>query len=290
MAWLVWLGFASTAHATDYTWTNTATGASGYWTNGNLATPANYPGSNAASDNAYLTNNTGAGGSFTNILNRPLNFVVGTLAISNSTGGQSWLIVTNAALTNTTFTLGNGGGLEIDSGGLLTNTTTFNWLGTNGGIVLNNNGTLITAGSMIFGKSAASLTGQVASASSAGQGGTWQVNGQLAVGTNSFGLNSLTLSNATLLSAGGQVGVGASSNLMSVLAGGSWNLQGNILVVGAGPYVSTGNTVLVSGSGAVITNLGSIGSINNPNGLVIGKVYEVRAIVNVFGSDSGGFL
>ena len=145
MAWLVWLGFASTAHATDYTWTNTATGASGYWTNGNLATPANYPGSNAASDNAYLTNNTGADGSFTNILNRTLNFVVGTLAISNSTGGQSWLIVTNAALTNTTFTLGNGGALQIDSGGLLTNTTTFNWLGTNGVIRLNNNGTFWAA-------------------------------------------------------------------------------------------------------------------------------------------------
>ena len=146
MAWLVWLGFALSARATDYTWTNTATGASGFWTNGNLwATPANYPGSNAASDNAYLTNNTGADGSFTNILNRTLNFVVGTLAISNSTGGQSWLIVTNAALTNTTFTLGNGGALQIDSGGLLTNTTTFNWLGTNGVIRLNNNGTFWAA-------------------------------------------------------------------------------------------------------------------------------------------------
>ena len=130
--------WAEPAARADYTWTNTANGTSGFWTNGNLwATPANYPGSNAI-DNAYLTNDTTAGATYTNILNFNLPKSLGTLAISNGAGGNAWLIVTNNAagtgvgLTNATFILGNGGGLEIDSGGLFTNTTTFNWSGTNG--------------------------------------------------------------------------------------------------------------------------------------------------------------
>ena len=107
----------------SYTWTNTANGTADFWTNGNFwATPANYPGSNIY-ENAFLTNNTVAGGSYTTILNRALIFSIGTLTISNSTDRQAWLIITNTALSGTTFTLGNGGGLEIDNGGVFAVTT-----------------------------------------------------------------------------------------------------------------------------------------------------------------------
>jgi len=198
----VWAGDEARA---DYTWTNTATGASGFWTNGNLwATPANYPGSNAATDKAYLTNNTTAGATYTNILNFNLPNSLNTLVISNGAGGYAWLIVTNNAastgvgLTNATFILGNGGGLQIDSGGLVSNTTTFTWTGTNGVINLNNNGTLIARGT--FGNTSSGITGLVTSTSSAG--GVWDLNGsQLLIGGAATSNNLLTVNNVTLTNA-----------------------------------------------------------------------------------------
>jgi len=288
--------WAEPAARADYTWTNTANGTSGFWTNGNLwATPANYPGSNAI-DNAYLTNDTTAGATYTNILNFNLPKSLGTLAISNGAGGNAWLIVTNNAagtgvgLTNATFILGNGGGLEIDSGGLFTNTTTFNWSGTNGVINLNNNGTLITAAAVTIGSSASSITGLVTSTSSAGQGGTWKLNGQslaignagsfdvltvnnvtltngglVTVGSAGGGFNTMTVTNANVWSTGLTIGNGSSNNTVNILGNTVWNLLGNTVTIGSG--AATGNVLSVTGG--VLTNVATITSTSAGGGTLV---------------------
>src|SRR4051812_26933282 len=99
------LAWAGTAQAVTGTWTNyTAVDSlSGFWTNNASWTPAAaYPGTTA--DNAYLTNQVAL--AYTNILDAKINNALTTLAISN-TPGEAWLVITNTALTNGTFVIGN---------------------------------------------------------------------------------------------------------------------------------------------------------------------------------------
>ena len=202
------------ARASNFTWTNTADGTSGYWTNGllwNPGGPGSYPGSNTT-DNAYLTNNTAAGAVYTNILNFSLPTALNTLAISNSTGGTAWLIVTNATLINTTNTIGNGGVLQIDNGGLVSNTTAFNWRGTNGVIYLNSGGQLKTAANVTIGNGISNVTATVSSLSGAGNAGRWDFGGKsLSVGNGAatgivLTVNAVTLTNLNTLSISGTSG------------------------------------------------------------------------------------
>ena len=282
---LAWLGFALSAHATDYTWTNTATGASGFWTNGSLwATPANSPGANPG-DNAYLTNNTGTSGSYTDILNRAVTFTLGTLAISNSTGGQAWLVLTNATLFNTTFTLGNGGGLQIDNGGILAGITTLNWLGTNGVLRLNNGGTLATAGPVTIGNGLSGITGLVTSASSIGQGGIWQLNNQPLTIGNAGSFNILNVNNANLTNVGAVVignGVGDSFNGLTLSNGAGF--AGGNLTVGNSAGASN-NFFNVGGLGAAVTvsngsiTVGLNGAANNSLTLTNANLLSTGAII-----------
>ena len=106
---------AGAACATTYTLTtpgNTAWSTTANWTpNGN-------PGA-ASGDSAYLTNSTLVG---TNILSiTPVNALT-AVALSNSTG-HLVLDVTNCTLNTTALNLYNNGIIEIDNGGVLTNTT-----------------------------------------------------------------------------------------------------------------------------------------------------------------------
>ena len=206
--------------------------------------PPAYPGSNAV-DSAYLTNNSSvAGGSYTNILNFTLPSSINVLAISNNTG-QAWLVLTNGALTSTTFALGNGGGLELDSGGLFT-AATFNWLGTNGVVRLNNNGTLITTAAVTLGNGASSITGTVTTTSSAGQGGLWNLSGQqLTIGNGVTTGNVLSIRGVIATNAGTVIvgnGAGSFGNLLTV-SNSSFSSGAVIVGTGAGSY---GNAVSVS--------------------------------------------
>ena len=101
MFWGAFFAVHTSGQAASYSWTNTQSDASGFWTNGVLwnSPVTTYPG---GGDSAYLTNQFS--GTETNILNAQLGGVgpVSTLAISNSLG-ETWLIVTNGAtLTNAT--------------------------------------------------------------------------------------------------------------------------------------------------------------------------------------------
>jgi hypothetical protein len=95
------------ARAASYTWTNSAEGAFGCWTNGiNWGQDeAVYP---TNGDTAYLTD-TIAGGACTNLFDCTpgLGGPMASLVISNSGAGQAWLIVTNAELDVDAFALGH---------------------------------------------------------------------------------------------------------------------------------------------------------------------------------------
>ena len=84
----------ASANATDYTWTNEAADASGYWTNTFNWFPNLFGPGPIAGDNAFLTDPTL--GSYTNILNAGLASYLSALTISNATG-EAWLIITNNA-------------------------------------------------------------------------------------------------------------------------------------------------------------------------------------------------
>ena len=132
--------------AASYTWTNTAAGTSADWTNSIFWGP-NETAAPTNGDSAYLTNAISSG-TYTTIFDYAPG--IGTLAalvISNSGAGQAWLIVTNATLSASTLTLGNGGVLQIDNGGVVTNAAAANtnwWYGNNGTIYLDNGGKFFT--------------------------------------------------------------------------------------------------------------------------------------------------
>gem|GEM_PF-823897 len=315
------LACALPTRAANYTWTNTASGTSGYWTNGILwgsASASIYPGYSGdlsvTATNAYLTNNVGSSGFYTNILNFGLTGTIGTLVVSNGNSGQTWLVITNSSanagvtLTNNNFVLDNGGRLRIDSGGVVSNTTSFTWLGTNGVLYLNNGGTLKTGG-VTLGNGVSNVNATVSSLSAAGQAGVWDFrNGGLTVGngastgtiltvnggtltnlsaftvgngSTAFG-NSLIISNAALFtqaSAQNSIGVNSSNNQVRVLAGGILNLYGNYLFLGGNGGTGIGNSLWVDGggvaSGAVVNVAGT-----SSFGLQLNTTSNTVSIVN----------
>jgi hypothetical protein len=118
--------------------TNTqGAGTTGYWTNNAVWNNTPFPGS-ASGESAYLIGNVTGG--YTNILDYTLPYAIGTLTLSNA-GGEAWLIVTNAALTNTTLNVRNGGRLQIGNGGWVTNTTALSMASQGGRIYVSGGGT-----------------------------------------------------------------------------------------------------------------------------------------------------
>lgn len=292
VVWVAVLGTASVAAAANYTWTNTADGTTGYWTNSVNWGTNNYPGA-TANDKAYLTNATGAGTSYRCILDSSLANPLNTLSNYNSGGGQSWLIVTNATLVCTNLSVGNGSRLQIDNGGVVTNTTALTWRGTDGTIYLNSGGTLVEAAdTTIFGAGISGVTATVTRVGTSGSAGTWDfigkklgVGGTTATGNvlrvdgggvsggvivTNFNATSLMngLGNSFILSNGvqawvtGNPGGGGTSNTWKVVGGVSGvttlvDLAGTAGQIGslAG---AVGNTLVVDGNGvyggAVVTN------------------------------------
>jgi len=290
-------GFA----AQNLTWTNTANGASDFWTNGTLwipQSPLAYPGSNNVADSAYLTNNVAlAGDSYTNILNVSLPPTISTLVISNGNNGQAWLVVTNAALTNTTFTIGNGGRLAINNGGVFSNTTSFDWRGTNGIVYINNGGTLYTKTAVAIGSTGAGTTAAVARTSSAG--GVWDVLGNSFTVGSGNAFNSLTISGVAVTNVS-TVTIGTTSvgnNTLSVrdganFSGGAINLgiasgaHFNNLNIGGGAApvtFSSSSLITVGDNGTTFNNL-TVTNANVRGGLWLGLGNSANNSVSLLGN------
>jgi len=197
---------------------------------------------------------------------------VATLGLGSSNNTATLFTNSTWNLLAGNLTIGSGaatGNVLTLAGGSVTNAgavTIGNAAGAIGNSLNISNGASFYSGNLTVG------TGAVASNNSYNVGGLGAVstvsNGLITVGTNGAAFNTLTITNVSLLSNGGLVGAtGSSNNLVSVLAGGSWNLLSNALVIGALNGSSTGNVVLVSGPGAVITNVGLIGQPPNNNNI-----------------------
>lgn len=174
--------------ATIYTYTNTVGGASGLWSTTANWNPNGTPGG-AAGDTVFLTNS--AATAYTNTLNATPANSLSALTISNASG-QARLIVTNAILAVTNLTLGNGGVLQIDNGGVVTNPSAVLWNGANGVITINSNGNFSTTPTSW---TLSSMTGLVTSADS--QGGIWNFNNKYFAAQNycKLTVNNVTLTN-----------------------------------------------------------------------------------------------
>ena len=221
--------FTGSAPAATATWTNTANNSSGYWINSAKWNAASYPG-NGASETAYLTSNIA--NTYTCILDSTLAYPLNALSVSNANaGGQAWLILTNSTLTASTVTLNNGGRLQIDNNGVLTNVNTLTWTGTNGVVHLNNGGKLFSTNDVSI--STASMQALVT-----GTGGLWDLGGKNSyVGWN-VSSASLRMDDVTLT-------------------------NGNIFMVGYGSTsfaAPCSNTVVITNGSHLITKIGYVGN------------------------------
>jgi len=286
----------------NWTWTN-STGSTLFWTNtadvwSSSVGDGVYPGVNpsAPDDNVYLTN---ALSSYAVILDTALADSIGTLAISNTLGNTATLIVTNGAvdptiLTNTTFSLNNGGRLQIDNGGVVTGITSVTWLGTTGIISLNSGGKLFTTGLITIGSGRSNVTAAVSSLSAPGQGGVWNLNaGGLTVGTLATTGTVFTVTAATL------------TNVGTVIIGNSTASLGNSLTLSNGARFFSGNVIVGnpnSGGSNNAYNVGGLGAVSIvSNGAITvgnsGSHFNTMTITNAnlwsggavnIGQESGG--
>ncbi|MCG3147533.1 MAG: hypothetical protein PCFJNLEI_00973 [Verrucomicrobiae bacterium] len=265
--------------AVNYTWTNTVSDASGYWTNGILwgQTVGTYPGS-AGSDAAYLTNQFS--GSATTILDAPLSATISTLAISNALG-EAWVRVQNTTLTNSTFVLGSGGRLAVASGGVVTGISTVTWLGTNGAIYLNDGGKLFTSSTAKSIGTGGSVTGLV---TSAGGGGAWYFNGAaLTMGGVGGNDNLLRVSQGAVLTNLGALTLASDRNRLiategskifgtgNIIFSATANRSGNTINLGDGLWNLNSGSLVVGGAANSSNNTFIGGTVINARGLIVGN-------------------
>ena len=296
----------SAAAGTNYAWTITAPNAVDDWTNSANWKPAGIPGSTTG-DSAYLTN--AVGNAYSSILNVSPANTLSTLLLSNRLG-SAWLVVTQGVAattcTVTSLTIANGGGLEIDNGGTVSNVPTFNWLGTSGQMVLNTGGGFFTTNAIVLGSFNTNVTALVSSAS--GPGGVWffGANTLKTQATNTiFAVQGVALTNLGGVTVGN--GPGALSNTLSVTAGGvvscgSVNIgQGsafcNILAItnggrlyGGGASVignggAASNTVVVAGTKSLWTTMGSQLNVGGNSAAAVGNSLTISNSAQVI---SGG--
>ena len=237
--------FTTVMLPTDYTWINTSSGASGYWTNSANWVGGTYP-RPAAGDSAFMTN-TIASGAYRNILDTTLGGTLTALKISNSGAGQACLIVSNATLNVNTFTLGSGGVLEIAENGAVTNNATANtnwWTGNSGTIQLNGGGKYVTTNAVTLGASLSNVKATVGTTGASG--GSWD----LAAKALTLGGGSGTITNNMLLVAGSGVVV----TNVGITGGRSGAYNG--LTLGTYSTSSSGNSLIISNGAKVAVNSG----------------------------------
>jgi len=205
-----------------------------------------------------------SGGTFTN---------TGTLGIN---GAASGLLVTNGKVFVKALTLA---GATTDFITVLANATlaasssAFNTFTIGGGVLTINGGT---------------LTGFSSGGTVTGTGNSLQViNGGQLLGNGGLlvtGLsNTVTVANATVT--GGSLTVGGTGNLVSVLTGGTWSVQGSSLTVGSG--AATGNVLLIDGGNVVGVSQLTVGTTTNSVGNSVlvrnGGLLEANVLSNLVG-------
>jgi len=290
------------ARAATGTWTNTAPGTVANWTTSANWSGATYPGSGSG-ENASLTATTVS--VYKAVLNSSLPNPLSTLAISNNAvGGTAWVIVTNAALSDATLTVGTGGGLEIDSGGLVSNTFAATLTGVGGQVLVANGGTFSSIGisNIANNTSVQVFTGGVWNLQNGilhvGNGGVTArtnsivVNGGMLTNVGSVNLgdgfnfgaahqNTLVVTNGGLLFTGpATLGYKTISNTVTVAGNGSlWNGGNGDVTIGM--KGASYNGVLVTG-GAIATNLGVLHVGNGTSGLQFSNTLAVLDGASLF--------
>ena len=113
-------------------------------------------------------------------------------------------------------------------------------------------------------------------------------NGAITVGQNGAAFNTMTITNANLLSGTATIGSGSSNNTVTVQANAYWNLLGASAIAGSG--AATGNVLFVAGggileAGGLVTGTGARNSISN-----FGGVYQFNTNTPTItvGANSGG--
>ena len=270
-------------HAASYTWTNTANNTSGFWTNGILwgqLTNTTFPGS-AAAGSAYLTNASSS--VYTNILNATLTNRLNILTISNKLG-ESWLVVTNAQLMNTNaLTLGTGGRLRIDNGGVISNTISLTLTGVNAAVLVNNGAKLIATNSVTIGNGAGSTGNSLVITN-----GGWMAGKTIAIGNNATASNNVVLvtGSSTIWSNTGVLTIGnGNSNTLTIAQGAQVYLDNVQFGTGTGNQVvltDTG-TVVIASSASFMNLAGNYSTFIVSNGA---RFYETGATGYVQGSGS----
>ncbi len=261
----------ATHAAVTRTWTSTGAGAVGYWTNNSNWDAPPYP---AGTDTAKL--NTGTPNTYTSIFDYSPGFTsaLKELFLSNGGGGQAWLIVTNAPFYVATTTIGNGGVLRINNGGVVTNNPTLNWRDRTGTIYINNNGKLVAPCTIGY-STTVPVTGTVSRTDSVG--GTWSsgsttldinVGGTAGYSKNMLLISGIVATNWRNVRIG--IAAGASYNTLIITNNAklyATSTQGNIIgnnnsisnkvILVDGSFLSLGNKVEMYGTGTVFAVNGS---------------------------------
>ncbi len=310
----VW--FVPGAQATSATWTNTVNGTSDVWTTPANWNAANYPGADGAYQNAFLTNRV-SGSVYKAVVNGNLPNALGTVEIRNNggSGGEAWVIVTNATVTITNLLVRTQGRLEIDNLGVVTNATV-TMDGTNGQILVNSGGSLFSVTNIYVGGNAAgtafgtnnSLTigdgGVVGSLCSPiiGSGSSYNTlyvpgnnvmirttNGAPTIGSASAvgnrmvftGSNIVWDCGASQVRIGQQINAGHTTNNVWLVSGGSLMLtnHGTFNVgfgVGTGPDTS-GNSLIVTNAGRLYTkSTVGVGYVGSSNAAIVTGAGSLR--------------
>ena len=257
----LWLSGLS-ADATTATWTNTVNGTIDTWTNSVNWNAVQYPGQDAANQNAYMTNRV-AGSVYKAVVDTPLPFTVGTVEIKNvGVGGEAWLVVTNTIFAATNLLIRTGGRVQIDYGGVVTNLLGITMDGTNGQFLVNSGGSLFVSNNVFFGFNSSGKSNVL----SLGDNALFAVtNGALTIG-NVPGADSNCLlvagNNARMrTTANSVIGAGGANNL-ALFTGTNivWDASKTVQMrVGQGA-TARGNTLMVSqGSLSLISSTLNIG-------------------------------
>jgi fibronectin-binding autotransporter adhesin len=246
----LWLA-AQPASATTATWTNIVAGTTvvDTWANASNWNAAQYPGQDAANQNAYLTNRV-ANAVYKAVVDASLPNQVGTVEIKNlGAGGEAWLVVTNTLFAATNLLIRNGGRVQIDSQGILTNLLGFTMDGTNGQLLVNSGGSLFTSnnGNIGFG------SGGKSNVLTLGDSALLAVtNGYLMLG-NGVGNdgNRLLVTNNNVsirTTATSAIGSGSANNL-ALFTGSNvvWDLGGNVQIRVGQNGTARSNTLMVAG-------------------------------------------
>jgi len=188
--------------------------------------------------------------------------------LGNGNSSNNWVLVTGAgSLWNilgsgaTTF-VGNGGtntALIIVAGGTVNSAGTIS-IGAaansqNNSLTISNGGKLVTTGALIVGGAAGANSNRY------NVGGlglvSYATNGLITVGSLGGSFNTMTVTNASIQSAGLFIGNGVSNNTVTVQDGVTWNMLGQ-LSFGRG----TGNVLIVDSATSVV-NAGGLGLLGN---------------------------